>query len=116
MKLFGAETPREELRRRVGNMAQLGGVELLSFEQGHARGTRFLSFRTGSGFRFSVMVDRGMDPGHAEFNGASLAWMPPKPFAAPWYLENDDHAWVRVVLGGLCNTCWARDDRQSANG
>lgn len=105
MKLFGAETPREELRRRVGNMAQLGGIELLSFEQGHARGTRFLSFRTGSGFRFSVMVDRGLDPGHAEFNGASLAWMPPKPFAAPWYFENDDHAWVRVVLGGLCNTC-----------
>ena len=45
-----------------------------------------------------------MDPGYAEFNGASLAWLPPKPFAAPWYWENDDHAWVRFVLGGLCNT------------
>jgi hypothetical protein len=79
-------------------------VELLSHEQGYARGARFLDFRTGSGFRFTVNVDRGMDPGYAEFNGASLAWLPPKIFPAPSFWENDDHAWVRFVLGGLCNT------------
>jgi hypothetical protein len=45
-----------------------------------------------------------MDPGYAEFNGASLAWLPPKLFPASAYWENDDHAWVRYVLGGLCNT------------
>ena len=105
MKVFETETPREELLRRVGNMAQVGGIELLSHEQGYARGSRFLDFRTGAASASPCMVDRGMDPGIAEFNGASLAWLPPKPFAAPWYLENDDHAWVRFVLGGLCNTC-----------
>ena len=60
--------------------------------------------RTGSGLRFSVNVDRGMDPGYAEFNGASLAWLPPKIFPAPSFWENSDHAWVRFILGGLCNT------------
>jgi hypothetical protein len=104
MKVFKTEIPRSELLRRVGNLAQIGGVELLAHEQGYARGSRFLDFRTGSGFRFSVHVDRGMDPGFAEFAGASLAWLPPKPFPAPAYWENDDHAWVRYVLGGLCNT------------
>lgn len=104
MKIHGTEISRQELLRQVGNLAQVGGVQLLSFEQGYARGARFLEFRTGSGFRFSVMVDRGMDAGFAEFNGASLAWLPPKLFPGPWYWENDDHAWVRYVLGGLCNT------------
>ncbi len=104
MKVFRTEIPKVELLRRVGNLAQVASVELLSHEQGYARGSRFLDFRTGSGFRFSVHVDRGMDPGYAEFNGASLAWLPPKLFPAPAYWENDDHAWVRFVLGGLCNT------------
>ncbi len=104
MRVFKTEIGRTELLRRVGNLAQVGGVELLSHEQGYARGSRFLDFRTGSGFRFSVNVDRGMDPGYAEFGGASLAWLPPKIFPAPSFWENDDHAWVRFVLGGLCNT------------
>lgn len=104
MRIFNVEVPRAELRRRVGNLAQVGSVQLLSHEEGYARGSRFLDFRTGSGFRFSVQVDRGMDPGYAEFNGASIAWLPPKLFPAPAYWENDDHAWVRYVLGGLCNT------------
>jgi hypothetical protein len=104
MRVFNTDIPRSELLRRVGNLAQVGSVELLSHEQGYARGSRFLDVRTGSGFRFTVNVDRGMDPGYAEFNGASLAWLPPKLFPAPAYWENDDHAWVRFVLGGLCNT------------
>ena len=104
MKIFNTEIPKRELLRRVGNLAQVGGVQLLSHEQGYARGSRFLEFRTGSGFRFGVNVDRGMDPGYAEFNGASLAWLAPKIFPAPSFWENDDHAWVRFILGGLCNT------------
>jgi len=104
MRVFNSTIPKRELLRRVGNLAQVGGVQLLSHEQGYARGGRFLDFRTGSGLRFSVNVDRGMDPGYAEFNGASLAWLPPKLFPAPTFWENDDHAWVRFILGGLCNT------------
>jgi hypothetical protein len=104
MKVFNSEISKRELLRRVGNLSQVGGVSLLSHEDGYARGSRFLEFRTGSGFRFGVNVDRGMDPGYAEFNGASLAWLAPKAFPAPQYWENDDHAWVRFVLGGLCNT------------
>ncbi len=104
MRVFKTEIPKSELLRRVGNLAQVASVELLAHEQGYARGDRFLDFRTGTGFRFSVHVDRGMDPGYAEFGGASLAWLPPKIFPAPAFWENDDHAWVRFVLGGLCNT------------
>ncbi len=105
MRLFGAEMTRGELLRHVGGIQQLGGVQLMSMEEGHARGSRLLEFRTGTGFRFSVMVDRGMDPGPCEFQGASMAWIPARRFPAPWYFDGTDVNWVRVALGGLCNTC-----------
>jgi hypothetical protein len=34
------ELTRRELMRRVGNLAQVGGVELVQHEEGHARGVR----------------------------------------------------------------------------
>lgn len=104
MRIFGREMTRSDVLRRVGNLAQIGGIELLSHGEGYSRGGRFLDVRTASGFRFSIELDRGMDPGYAEFRGASLAWLSPKLFPVPAYWENDDNAWVRYVLGGLCNT------------
>jgi hypothetical protein len=81
-------------------------VQLLAYEEGHARGTRALEFRTGTGFRFIVEPDRGFDVGFAEFGGTGLCWLPSKGLAGPWYYEGDldDYAWLRVGLGGLFNT------------
>jgi uncharacterized protein DUF4432 len=106
MRLDGTDYSRTDLLRRVGSLAQVGGIELLSFEDGHARGVRALTFRTGTGFRFTVLPDRGMDVGPAEFQGAGLCWLPPKLLAGPWYYEGDldPYAWLRVGLGGLFNT------------
>ena len=101
-----AELTRGELMRRVGNLAQVGGVELLRHEEGHARGVRAVAVRTGTGLSFSVLPDRGLDLGAAEFQGVGLCWLPPKGLAGPWYYEGDldPYAWLRVGLGGLCNT------------
>lgn len=104
MKIFGRELSREELLRRVGNLAQIGGVQLQSHEEGYSRGGRFLDVRSATGFRYTIELERGMDPGFAEYQGASLAWLSPKLFPTPGHWENDDNAWVRYVLGGLCNT------------
>ncbi|MDQ6672813.1 MAG: aldose 1-epimerase family protein, partial [Chloroflexota bacterium] len=97
---------RQELMRRVGSLAQIAGIDLMTFGEGHARGVRALDIRTGSGFRFSVMPDRGMDVGPADFQGTGLCWLPPKQLAGPWFYDGDqdDHAWLRVGLGGLFNT------------
>jgi Domain of unknown function (DUF4432) len=97
---------RQELMRRVGSLAQIGGVDLVQHEEGHARGVRSIVFRTGTGLSFSVVPDRGLDVGAAEFQGLGLCWLPPKGLAGPWHYEGDldDHAWLRVGLGGLFNT------------
>jgi hypothetical protein len=106
MRIHEREYDRRELLRRVGSLAQVGGVQLLSYEEGHARGTRALEFRTGTGLRFVVEPDRGFDIGFAEYQGIGLCWLPSKGLAGPWYYETDldDHAWLRVGLGGLFNT------------
>jgi hypothetical protein len=97
---------RTELMRRVGSLAQVGGVELLRHEEGHARGVRSIAVRTGTGLSFTVLPDRGLDLGTAEYRGVGLCWLPPKGLAGPWFYEGDldPHAWLRVGLGGLCNT------------
>jgi Domain of unknown function (DUF4432) len=97
---------KRELMRRVGNLAQVGGVELVQHEEGHARGVRSIVVRTGSGLSFAVVPERGLDIGSADFQGVGLCWLPPKGLAGPWYYEGDldPHAWLRVGLGGLFNT------------
>jgi Domain of unknown function (DUF4432) len=106
MQIHGSEYTQRELMRRLGSLAQVGGVQLVSFEEGHARGVRGIQFRTGTGFQFTVIPDRGFDVGLAEFQGAGLCWLPPKGLAGPWYYEGDldGTAWLRVGLGGMFNT------------
>ncbi|HUQ23823.1 MAG TPA: DUF4432 family protein [Gaiellaceae bacterium] len=106
MRIHEHDYDRRELLRRVGSLAQVGGVDVHVHEEGHARGTRAIEFRTGTGLRFSVMPERGFDVGRAEFQGSSLCWLPAKGLAGPWYYEGDldDYAWLRIGLGGLFNT------------
>ena len=100
-------TAQRELLRRVGNLAQVGGVGLLQPRGGpRARDARASSSARAAGLRFTVGPDRGFDVGFAEFQGIGLCWLPPKGLAGPWYYEGDldDYAWLRVGLGGLFNT------------
>ncbi|MGA3219265.1 MAG: DUF4432 family protein [Acidimicrobiales bacterium] len=106
MQIHEKDYSKYELMRRVGSLAQVGGVQLLSYEEGHSRGLRGIEFRTGSGFRFMVIPDRGFDVGFAEYQGVGLCWLPPKLLAGPWFYEGDldGTTWLRVGLGGLFNT------------
>lgn len=106
MHIYEKDYSKYELMRRVGSLAQVGGVQLFSYEEGHSRGVRGLEFRTGTGFRFVVAPDRGFDVGLAEHQGVGLCWLPPKFLAGPWYYEGDTDGttWLRVGLGGLFNT------------
>lgn len=104
--LYGRNFSRSELLRRVGHISQVGGVQLLSFQDGPPRGVRILEFRTGTGFVFKVAVERGMDVGYCEYRGASLAWIPPTLLPGPWYFcQETDFGWLRTALGGFCNSC-----------
>ena len=53
---------------------QLGGIRTFTLNDGNEVGVRAVEIRTGTGFRFLVLPDRGMDIAEAEFAGRSLCW------------------------------------------
>ncbi|MBA8824405.1 hypothetical protein FHX42_001752 [Saccharopolyspora lacisalsi] len=92
-------------RDRVGSLAQLGGIERFSEEDGPARGARRYQVRSGSGLVFDVLPDRGLDLGAASFRGVPLAWISPAGHVSPSLAEHRGAQWQRAFGGGLLTTC-----------
>lgn len=105
INLYGQALGPGELRRRVGRLEQVAGIESFTYDDGPERGVRALRVRTGTGFAFTVLTDRGLDIGDAEFRGMALAWSSPTGVTGPWYYEPEGTGWLRSFHGGLVVTC-----------
>jgi hypothetical protein len=102
--LFGSSIGREALRRLVGGMPQVAGIQLVELADGRVRGMRAAEVYTGSGFRFQVLLDRGLDLGRAEHAGRPLAFVHPA-LGSPALHERAGIGWLRTFGGGLTTTC-----------
>lgn len=105
VRLFGTEYARDELLQHVGSIEQIAGVRFGELADGFERGVRVADVYTGSGFAFTILLDRGMDIGPASFCGAPLAWRSATTAKAPSYYEPAGLGWLRGFHGGLLNTC-----------
>jgi len=105
MILYGREWDRKSLMRHVGDVHQLGGAQEFACQDGPERGVRTIEIRTGTGFSFSILPDRGMDIFRAELGGASLAWHSSTGPTAPAFFEPDGLGWLRGFAGGMLVTC-----------
>lgn len=106
-QLFGETLTRDDIRRRSGQLAAYGGVRLMELADGTERGIRLLEFRTGSGLRFTVPVDRAMDIAEMDWRGASLGWHGPSGLRNPALHEPEGEGgfgWARSFTGFLV-TC-----------
>jgi hypothetical protein len=103
--LWGGRWTRDELLARVGRLEQIAGVQLVEAGDGAERGVRLLVFRTGAGFEFEVLVDRGFDVGRAWAGGRPLAWWSPVGLTGPWFHNASGIEWFRGFPGGLVSTC-----------
>ena len=56
-----------ELKPYVGTMDQLARIRTSVLDDGRGRGIRIADVDNGSGLRFTVLLDRGMDIGDASF-------------------------------------------------
>jgi len=102
--VFGRSFEKEQLRRLIGGMAQLAGIRLVDLADGRVRGMRAAEVFTGSGFRFQLLLDRGLDLGAAEHAGRPLAWVHPA-LGSPSLREPHGIGWLRTFGGGLVSTC-----------
>ena len=104
-KLYNKKYSKSELIKHIGRLHQIAGVEEIALSGGRRAGNRALQFRTGSGFDFRVLPDRGMDISLASFKGASLCWMSSCGESAPQFYESQGTGWLRSFYGGLLTTC-----------
>ena len=105
--LFGKKLSRLEIEERSGSMAQFAGVRLMTLEDGVERGIRTLEFRTGSGLKFNVLIDRSFDIADCEYKGNSIGWQSPTGFRNPGLHEYEGEgglSWLRS-FSGLLITC-----------
>jgi len=104
-QLFDNEWKREDLLRRTGRLSQLCGVRMYEFMDGKEKGSRAADVRTGSGLIFTLLLDRAMDIGPAEFAGCPLAWHSCTGFPHPSYFIPFRDCWLGTFGGGLVTTC-----------
>ena len=98
-------TQQTPWHNKIKNPAQLGGIETAVLDNGAGRGMRVAWINTGTGLRYKVVLDRGMDIADAFFNQNSLAWLSHGGFTAPQPLSNQKLDWLRTFGGGLLTTC-----------
>ncbi|WP_076068538.1 aldose 1-epimerase family protein [Sphingomonas montana] len=116
--LFGETMSRRTLAARTGALSQFAGVRLSTLGDGVERGIRQLEFRTGTGLRFTVLVDRAMDIAECEHAGRAVGWHSPSGFRHPGLHDYEGEGglgWFRSMSGltitcGLDHTLFMHDD------
>ena len=107
VELFGQRLTKREVDARAGLLAQFAGVMLMTLGDGVERGVRVLEFRTGSGLRFTVLIDRAFDIGECEFKGQALGWRSPTGFRHPGLIDYEGEGGLSFArsFSGLLVTC-----------
>lgn len=121
VELYGRSNSRRDVSAHAGMLSQFAGVRLLELADGVERGVRMLEFRTGTGLRFTVLVDRALDIAECEHKGRAIGWHSPTGFRHPGLHEYEGEgglAWLRsfsglVVTCGLDHVLFMDDDDAS---
>ncbi len=103
--LNGRQYSRRELERHIGHLSQIAGVRLMELREGVEAGVRIAEVRSGSGLRFQITLDRGMDISLAEYKGNALAWRSPNGDVHPAHYDPRGLEWLRSFPGGLVTGC-----------
>lgn len=103
--LFGKKWSQESLYKRTGHIHQVAGIRFMGLTEGREAGVRIADVRTGSGLRFQVTLDRGMDISSAEYRGIPLAWRSAAGDVHPSYFDPEGLEWLRTFPGGLLTGC-----------
>jgi galactose mutarotase-like enzyme len=103
-KLWNKDYTKAELSALTSAPSALAGLRLFVYEQGRIRGMRGIEGWTGSGLRFTLWPDRGLDIGPVWFKDIPIAWIHPG-LGTPQQFEPTGLGWLRTFGGGLLTTC-----------
>lgn len=95
----------QQLKGKISNAAQAGGIETSVLDNGAGRGTRIAWVNTGTGLRYKIVIDRAMDIADAFYSAHSLAWLSHGGITSVQPFANKGLEWLRTFFGGLITTC-----------
>ena len=104
-KIFGKELKKSDILKRVGDIEQIAQIISMELKEGDANGVRALDVRNGSGLRFLVVADRGLDISTAEYMGIPLTVRFHPGEVRPNFHEDLPLAFIKSWAGGLVTTC-----------
>src|SRR5437763_1419892 len=87
------------------NVAQVGGIDAYTIDEGPARGVRALLINTGGGLRYRILVDRGMDIDQAFVGPHSLSFLTHRNVTPPTRAFDRGLDWLKGFPGGLLVSC-----------
>ena len=90
---------------RFINPHQVGGIQQYVIDNGEGRGVRVCEVNTGSGLRYRVVVDRGLDIDHAFMREHSIAFLTHKGVTPPTRAMDRGADWLKSFAGGLVTSC-----------
>jgi hypothetical protein len=107
VEIYGGQRSRRDLSALAGSLSQFAGVRLMTLGDGVERGIRMLEFRSGTGLRFTVLIDRAMDIADCDYRGMAIGWHSPAGFPHPGLHDAEGEGglgWMRSA-SGLLVTC-----------
>ncbi len=96
---------RSSLEKYIGNTYQIGGTRHYRLTEGNSDGCRCIDVRTGSGFEYTVVCDRGLDISLASYRGINLSYLTENMELNPAFYDADGSEWLRTFSAGLLTTC-----------
>jgi len=96
---------KEQILKYIGNQAQVGGTRHYVLSDGWGRNMRCIDIDSGSGLKYTVLPDRGMDISLASFKGINLVYLTCNAETHPAFYEPEKLGWLRTFTGGLLTTC-----------
>ncbi len=106
MKIFESNYSKEEIRKRTGDLSQLGGISFFEFTDGMSRGVRAARFKSiNGGISMTVVPDRALDISDFSYKGIPLVWRSSTTVTNPYSYESEQDEWLRSFFGGLLTTC-----------
>ncbi len=101
--LFGKNFTKTELRKRIGDISQIASATEFTYSQGKANGVKAIEVRNGSGLRFVILPDRGMDIAYAEYKGTPISYISKTGIVSSNHYSEPD--FLRSFSAGLLTTC-----------
>lgn len=105
LNLLRQNLSKTDYLKYFSHMSDLAGIKTFEYKGGKQEGVKGIDVKTGTGFTFTVVPDRGMDILNTEYCGIPVSWVSKNRVIHPAYFENGGIGFLRTFSGGLITTC-----------